>query len=64
MIQKILLKISAFIERLDDAMEKKQISIDKNEIDLNVDFKMTGCKKDMEQNELNWPDKWSWLLFK
>lgn len=34
MIQKILLKISAIIERVDDAMEKKQISIDKNEIDL------------------------------
>lgn len=57
MIQKILLNISAIIERVDDVMEKKQISIDKNEIDLNVDFKMTGCKKDMEQSELNWQMK-------
>lgn len=59
MIQKILLKISDIIERLDvtTGMEKKQVSIDKNEIDLNVDLKITGCKKDMEQSKLNWQTK-------
>lgn len=41
-IRKLLSNISIIIDKTDDAMEEVQVLLNKNDIDLNLDLKMTN----------------------